>query len=419
MIKNEINKKIIPYRVTAVAVEMNLKLEKIVGQILSIMTTYDSSIFRDGNTSSVLFISSHIYNKIEIEVPKSFTTFDFPGDTLTIKAMSAYEFLNMSDTDRNILNSFSVILIGFVNCIPEVIMSNILNSITYQLVYIFGDRLIDSPELGEYAQRMISAPQFSIKTDSSAGDLVTSKKRMSSLIKKMRESKFVTSGNDEAFDGVTIKHGHDINTSEIESFLKHGGTVVVPRRFIADVNSIILRDTNVGPAVGATVYNLVPYVYYIDGKKLIIPPITPITIVRIGNTYESNGALITLMDMMCDINGINNVMMGVAVNMTSYLLSFNPNMQIANMDEYNYILSNMRNTSYNESIHDFNFMYITPFRLMSSNYIKYSEPEHLLCYIESIVRSDLYSQDTSYFGSVCRVRGTIDLRFNYEFNEVL
>lgn len=419
MIKNEVSKKIIPYRVTSVSCEMNLKLEKVVGQILSIMTMYDNNIFRDGNASSVLVISSHHYNNMTMEIPATFTTFNFNADMLTVNTMSAYSFINMSDSDRHLLNNYSVIIVGFINCIPEAILSNILNSVSYQLVYAFGDRLVDSPEIGDYAKRILSTSQFDIKTDSSSNDLVTTKKRMSSLVKKLRETRYTTNGVDDEFDSVTIRNVPDIYTGEIESHLRDGGYVIVPKRFLAQINSILLADTDVGPYVGATVFNLTPYVYQTDDKKLIVPPMTPITIVNVGDTFESNGGLIKIIDMMCDINGVNNVLMGVPVNMTSYLLQFEPNMQISNIDEYKYILSNASTTSYSESMHDFNFMYISPFRLTSSNYIKYCEPDRLLCYIESIVRSDLYSQDTSYFNSVCRVKGSIDLRFNYEFDEVI
>ena len=419
MIKNEVTKKIIPYRATVVSCEMNLKLEKIVGQILSIMATYDTSVFRDGNTSSVLFISSHIYSNTKIQIPKLFVNFDFPGDYLTVDAMSAYNFLNMNNFDKSKLTNHSVIILGFLNCIPETVLFTIVNNISSQLMYVFGDRLVDSPELGEYAQRYLANVQYDIRTDSSSGDLVSTKKRMSSLVKKLRESKYTTNGNDEAFDGVTIRNNTDIPTGEIEAYLRDGGYVVVPKRFLAQINSIIYGDTDVGPHVGSTVYNLTPYIYQNDDMRLIVPPGTPITIINVGETYEVSGGLIKTIDMMYDINGVNNVLMGVPVNMTSYLLSFDPNMQIGNIDEYNYILSNIQNTSYNESVHDFNFMYIAPFRLMSSNYIKYMEPNNLLCYIESIVRSDLYSKDTSYFNSVCRVRDILDLRFNFEFNEVV
>ncbi len=419
MIKTEVSKKIIPYRVTTVAVEMNLKLEKIVGQILSIPTMYDTNIFRDGNTSSVLFISSHHYSPTQLQIPRAFAEFDFQTDCLIVDTVSAYDFLNMTDTEKYRLSNYSIILVGFINCIPENILSNIINSVGSQLLYVFGDRLVDSLEIGDYTTRYLSDMQYSIKTDSASGDLVSSKKRMSSLIKKLRESKYTTGGKDDAFDGVTIKNDISIYSSEIDSYLKDGGYVVVPKRFIATTNSLIYGDTDIGPHIGATVFNLVPYVYQTNDVKLIIPPMTPITVINVGQMYESNGILIKTVDMMCDINGINNVLMGVPVNYTSYLLQFDPNMQISNLEEYKYILYNAKSTSYGESNHDFNFMYISPYRLMSSTYIKYCEPDNLLCCIESITRSDLYSQDTSYFNSVCRVTNSLNLRFNYEFNEVV
>ena len=419
MFKSEVSKKIIPYRVTTVSCEMNLKLEKIVGQILSIMTMYDNSIFRNGDVSPVLFISSHHYHSTAIDVRPEYVTFEMHADGLLVDTMSAYDFINLTDADRHRLSRYSIIIIGFINCIPEAILANIINGLSYQLIYTFGDRLVDSPELGEYAQRMLSTCQFDIRTDSSSDDLVTSKKRLSSLVKKLRERKYSTNGNDDNFDGAAIRNVTDIYTGDVETYLRDGGFVVVPKRFLAQINSIILADTNVGPRVGSTVFNLVPYVYQTDDRKLIIPPMTPITIINVGDTYDSNGGLIKILDIMCDINGVNNVMMGVPVNYTSYLLQFDPNMQINNIEEYKYILSNAQATSYGEGNHDFNFMYIAPYRLMSSNYIKYTEPDNLLCYIESIARSDLYSQDTSYFNSVCRVRNNLNLMFNYEFNSVV
>lgn len=426
------NKKVLldEYKV-CVNVPMNTQIHKIVAEIFELnFSKYFYKYNMNISLDDILFISDS-NTKNFIDIPRSyFEEFDKLSKglgnnddrILSIPSINAYMFDDKSYAKKVLEdhNRPSLIIIGFINNIPEHVYNNILDVFGRTKMFVFGDELVPSAEFGDYHNRILTNSEYSI-SHSYSDYRVSLHKKINSLMTKLRDKKTQnTTVIPMSTSVVKRRIETDIDINYIQEKLDGGYNIVVPRRLLPQINSRIKNSfgdsSEITCNVGDTFYTRFPFVTLdSEDNPIVIPPLSKVT-VSISNDAETNrdGRRIILRNLIITKpNGSKVDLDNVPIDFTGYLMQFDENEHIDNYDDFNDILDNEDPIYFNPST-----MSIIPHRIFSYVEQKYIPTFSMLVYLENFETEVAFKNRSLWFQDMFNVVDELEVIVSTKFNEL-
>lgn len=413
---------------TAVLTNMNVKVEKIIADILDVIFTEDSNRY-NANFSNILYLTSENIDSLSIdekyfELLNNFNlTFPIKIDTCPAYAVESPDF------KKNFFSEYDIIILGFINNISENIFNIVKSRATGKKIYIFGDAITNSPEHNNYYMRHLTSASMVQQIKDFDNDFrISDKKRLNIALRKLRKDTIdLSSEIKEIHNTLKIEYNDTIDTNVISEFLdaNESSLVVVPKRFLPKLNSALYYSTFASPHIefreGDTYYTKYPYTFTNEqGFIIVVPALSQITILnnKSGVYVENHRCNICDISIQyTDSKGMiqKEMLMNVAIDLSAFLLNFNIDDHPDNASEYEEIINNL--DDYNEfSVKlDSTILSLVPFRILNSETAKYNTVKSVLSYIELIEKDIMYISDTSYFKHFTKVTDFIHIIYTDEF----
>lgn len=420
------NKMYLNKRFTAVDVDFNTMPEIVLAHILAHAYCIADTHIEDIEFDDVLFISdTYISNNTLLLESNDFkeagVTIQRSNFPKRVKCCHAHEFNELNDDLMTYKDGFNLIVIGYINTIPEHIFTNIQNFFGSHINYVvFGDPIIDAPEHNSYFMRYLTNSSVSIRLDY---DLYrkSDKKKINNTLFKLRRD--VTDTTDiTTSNNVSVTSTSTINISDIVDFLNSKyNLVVVPKRLHPKINSLVYQFITSRSSL-----DLQPGDKYIlkttwtcvqDGKRYVIPPLTTVRILKIYNQLFIQNHRCFICDVSVEDDNNNFMIINNAViDFTDYLFEFDASQHPENLEDYDDIVRNIN--QFNSSIHDSSIMKIMFTGCVTSDMMKYYPSRATRAYIETIGRDAYYTTDFNWYKIFCNTTEFMDIVFTQEFIEI-
>lgn len=412
-------------------VPMNTQIHKIVAELFEInYSKYFSKIDMQISLDDVLFISDSITRKF-IDIPSSYfeeftelsEKFQSVSDQiLSIPTVNAYIFESMEYVEKVFENSNrpSLIILGFINNIPKHIMDNILNVFGRTKIYMFGDEIITSPELGDHFNNMLTNSEYVLSL--SYSDYKNSiQKKLNSTLHKLRDKRTQNMSVIPTGQTTIRKRIEDeIVMDNIQDALEAGSNIVVPRRLVTSINSRIRNmfgsSSTISLDAGEIFYTRFPFVTLVNDNPIVIPPGSKVS-VQISNDAETfnEGRRIMLRNVSVKLPGSKYKidLVNVPIDFTGYLMQFDENEHIGNYEDFNEL------TEYDDPLY-FNpsTMSIMPHLIYTSIEQKYIEACSLVVYLENLDLDPIYRNRALWFQEMFGATDELEIIISSRFNEL-
>ena len=426
------NKIYLNKRFSVYQVELNsmneIALAHILAHAYSIVDThiddieFDDVLFITDTTPTDLLLESSDFKEAGVTMQRS----NFPK---RIRTTSAYNFNNITDEHQAYKAGVNLVVVGFINTIPEHIFSNIMELFGRGVNYaVFGDSIVDAPESNSYFMRYLTNSSVSVRLDYD-NCRISDKKKINNTLSKLRKdlnnlseitsSNYVSLTSLNTIDIPTIANYLEDKTLEHEYLVN---TVVVPKRFYGKVNSLYYRfmtsKSSLDLTIGDSFYVKHHWTVEQNKNKYVIPPLTKITILQIGRQAFIQGHRCYLCDLAIEDpsgEGKPLIVNSAAIDFTDYISNFSRDDHPENWDDFEDLL---KNVDYYQRIHDSDILKIIFAPILNSDMTKYYRPVgKTLAYIEMIERS-YYSSDTNWYKLFAHTIDKIDIIFSDEFTDI-
>lgn len=422
------NKMYLNKRFTAVDVEFNTMREIVLAHILAHSYQIADTHIEDIEFDDVLYISDkHIENRTLLlesndfrEAGVTMARQNFPK---RVRTCHAYEFNELSEDLLPYREGINLIVIGYINTIPEHIFENIKNFFGSTMnIVIFGDPLVDAPENNSYFMPYLSNASVTIKLEYDSYRKSDKKKINNTLIKLRKD---VTSLVDITNSNhVNVKTTSVIDVDSIIDYINNfNNLVVLPKRFYAIVNSRIFQSatqrSNLNFEVGDQFILKHTWTFKQDGKNYVVPPLVLIRLMNIKGELNISGHRCIVCDVSVKDPNTDNppmLVMDAVIDYTDYLFSFDQSQHPDNMEDYNDIVANINR--FNSIIHDSSVAKVMFCNCVTSDMAKYYDSKYTLAYIETIERDGYYSSDFNWYKIFCNTLDGIDIVVTDEFTDV-
>lgn len=409
------NKIYLNSRFTAADVDLNVMLETVVTHILTHSYSIADTHIEDIEFDDVLFISDrHIDGRTLLLESSDFketgVTMQRSNFPKRIRCCNAVEFNEITEDLDIYKDGVNLVIVGFLNVIPEHIVDNILDFYgSFSNIVVFGDPIVDAPEHNNYFMKYLTNASISVKLDYDNFRLSDKKKINNTLFKLRKDVSDVSEITNSNY--VSVNHRSEVDLSECCNSLLNGETVVVPKRHYAHVNSLILQHltSNVKLDFQPGDILLSKYIWLVsqDGNKYVIPPLTNIRIVNIHNQVFIQDHRCFICDVSIEKEGSVPLIINKAViDFTDYLLNFEPTYFPDNLEDFEDI---MKYNQFDTNIHDATVLKVIFCKCFTTDMTKYYNSSVTNAFVELIERDILYSTDFNYYKLFARTTDRINL----------
>lgn len=420
------NKMYLNKRFTAVDVEFNTMPEIVLAHILAHAYSIADTHIEDIEFDDVLYIAdTHIQNGTLLLESNDFreagVTIQRSNFPKRVRCCHAFEFNELNEDILPYREGVNLVVIGYINTIPEHIFTNIQNFFGSSVNYVvFGDPIIDAPEHNSYFMRYLTNSSVSIRLDYDSYRKSDKKKINNTLFKLRRD---VTDTSDiTASNHVSITSSSSISIPDIANFLNsRENLVVVPKRLYPKIQSMLYQYIT-----SRSLLDLQPGDVYLlkntwtckqGNIRYVVPPLTTVRIMKIYNqVFIQNHRCFVCDVSLEDPNGQFVLMNNVVIDFTDYLFDFDARQHPENLEDYDDIVRNIN--QFNTTIHDSSVMKIMFSGCITSDMIKYYPSKATRAYIETIGRDAYYTTDFNWYKIFCNTTELMDIVFTQEFIEI-
>lgn len=424
------NKMYLNKRFVVVDVEFNTMFEIALAHILSHAYSITDTHIDDIEFDDVLFISdrtlpdyllleSNDFKEAGVTMQRS----NFPK---RVRTLNAYNFNELGDHLEPFSEGINLIVLGFINTIPEHIFDNIMSFFGRGVNYaIFGDPLIDAPEYNSYFMRYLTNASVSVRLDYDSYR-ASDKKKINNTLSKLRKD--VSSLSEiTASNYVSISCIDDVSINRIEEYLEQDNkknTVIIPKRLYGTVSSKLYERkfgrSSLDFRPGDIYLTKFHWTFKQDGNMYVVPPLTRIEIAQIYNQLFVMEHRCFVCDLSVLYDDREPVYVKQAVlDFTDFLFNFDSGQHPENIEDFEEIMNNI-NVFGNNTIQDSSVLKIMFTPVIISDMAKYySNTENTMSYIETIERDSYYTSDFSWYKHFCNTINQIDIVTSDEFIDVL
>lgn len=420
------NKMYLNKRFAVIDVEFNTMFEIALAHILAHTYSIADTHIEDIEFDDVLFISDRPTEKYLLLESNDFkeagVTMQRSNFPKRVRAVSAYEFNEVNDDLEKYRDGNNLIIIGFVNTIPEHIFNNIVNFFGRMVNFaVFGDPIIDAPEHNSYFTRYLTNASISVKLEYDDYRISDIKKINNTLFKLRKD---VTSVSDiTASNHVHFSSCTDICVTDINEFLEKDpkNVVVVPKRWYSLVNSFLFEfatsRSSLDFQMGDIYYTKYPWIFEEKDEKFAIPPLTKITILNIYNQLFVQKHRCFICDILLEYNGDKKIVQNTVIDFTDYMFNFDASRHPENMEDFDDMVQNIN--VFNQHIYDSSVLKILFKPVLTSDMSKYAfNVDSITAYIETIERDSYYNNDFNWYKIFCNTLKDINVVTSDEFVDV-
>lgn len=418
------NKMYLNRRFTAVDADFNIMLETIVTHILTQQYELNTTHVKDIEFDDVLFISDRYVNGRCLllesnDFKESGVTIERNNFPKRVNSCHAYEFNTIDEELRELSSNINLVIIGFVNTIPEHIMTNIFEIFANSNIVVFGDPLVDAPEHNNYFMKYLTNASVAVKLEYDSYRISDKKKINNTLFKLKKDNNDI---NDITIsNNVSVNTNSYVDTSLIEEYLfQPSSSVVLPKRLYATVNSIVYQNLTSNVKLdfqaGDVFLSKLPWCFTQNNMKYVIPPLTKIRIMCIYNQVFIDNHRCFVCDVSVEKDNMNALLVNKAIiDFTDYLLNFDPKYFPDNNEDYEEII---KFDQFNSKIHDGTILKVLFSRCFTTDMVKYYDTERTLAFIETIERNPTFSSDFNWYKIFARTTESIDIIASDEFIDI-
>lgn len=332
-----------------------------------------------------------------------------------IETRNALEFLNKEDSENYVDSRKympTLVILGFINNIPEEVFYNIDHSFRRTKLVTFGDTKIESGELENYYKKFLTSSEYFI--DLAYHEHRNSEiKKINNTLDKFRDSKnginkITSSAN------ITKTQSNELDMDLIEDSLEDGCTVVVPKRLSPSINSR-LRATSAASDIleiepNVVYYTRFPFMANNGKEKVFIPPLTEVKIAQYyqTSTYR-NGRRYILRTCVFFIDGEEIVLKDIPIDFSSFILNFDPDEHAENYEDFEEI----EDTSI---IYDPFTLQLLPNKIVTEIEQKYFKSRDLTLFIETFEFETQYVS-SCWYSQCCNVLESLNIIYSNYFDE--
>lgn len=377
---------------------------------------------------STLFITDSLSNNTNVTLsrkdfpyivdgePHLIDYFPYDDNEHTILGISIGHFLNLEKMGDmfNLLSpqKYKVIILGFINNIPDTILNNIFKLYSNSLIVVFGDEVLGSINNDPMHLRFLTNCNLKLTSDRS-DDRVSPNKKISAAIAQMRKPTSKFGDIQSASIVVDVKHTLDeTNFKDImdtESTLKVEGEkyqIIVPHRLyndiMSDVHNSIYGVEEIAIRMFRDYYNKLPLIHTNpDGSTHFIPPLTKMNVLNIKMAGFKDGDSMLICDIICDyVDGVKDIkLIDVAINYSAYARSFNPEKHVFTHEVPNTLLEKWSP----------DILYLIPFPIITYEFAKLTCVDRTYGFIETINTFNNYKPATDVYPYFCRTTKGINI----------
>lgn len=424
------NKMYLNKRFVVIDAEFNIMVEIILAHILAhtyaIADThiedieFDDVLFISNNsTSNTTYLESQDFKEAGVTMQRN----NFPK---RVRTCSAYEFNDVTESLNKYKEGTNLVILGFVNTIPEHIFRNIMEFFGRDVNFaLFGDPIIDAPEHNSYFMRYLTNASIGVKLEYDTYRR-SDKKKINNTLSKLRKDVSnltdITHSNNVSLVGTdTIKIG---SIAEYISEVSEDGpsVTIVPKRLFSRVSSMLFQymfyRSSLDFQVGDQYYTKYHWTFLKDDKQYVVPPLTKVTIMRIANQMFVQKHRCFVCDISIDYPDNPMIVMNVVVDFTDYLFNFDNSQHPENLEDFEDIVQNIN--VFNQHIYDAAVLKIMFAPILTSDMPKYYQPiGRTMSFIETLERDTYYSTDFNWYKHFCTTLNQIDVVFNDTFEDII
>lgn len=419
------NKLYINKKFTAMDADLNMMREIVVTHALSHAYAICDSHIDNIEFDDVLYISDvHIPNNTLL---LESTDFRETGVTMSRsnfpKRVSTMHYAIFNDITDNpalegLRENVNLLIVGFVNTIPEHIFNNIMEVFGSQpSVIIFGDPLVDSPENNNYFMKYMTNTSIGVSLDYDNYRL-SDKKKINNTLLKLRKD-ISNLGDITNSNYVSLRMANDIVVNDVvDELLQKGASVVLPKVHYAKVNSLvysyITSRNRLDFEPGDTFLVRYPWLAMANDTVYIIPPMTVVKIMMIHNQIFINSHRCFVCDIVIENDNGNPLLIKSAIiDFTDYIMNYDPTMFPENMEDFEDIL---KYNLFDTQIHDAHVLKVLFCKTLTPDMAKYYDSDVTTAYIETIDRDVMYPSDFNWYKIFARTKENINIIVADEFD---
>lgn len=336
----------------------------------------------------------------------------------TVKTVHMGEFNTKIDAHQVYKDQYDVIVIGFVNTIPESVFDNIYDTFRSKVLVLFGDPILDSSENGHWFMRYLTNKSLSIKSEYDS-NRISDKKKINNFLFKIRKDTENLFENSTSLN-VGISRKDDIDIYSMVQKIDEGDTViVVPKRISGIVKSRIYEYRNETDDLtldfDTILYLRRPWTFEVNNQRMIAPPLTKIKIANVKGVWQADdGTQLLGVDILIYSDDKDFLIVkDVLIDYTDFILQFSYTEHPNNQELFQIALDAVRMSDIKD---DMDIMKVTPDLVFTCEDCKYFEIGRTIAYIESVEKEVYFETDSHYYNYFCNTLDNIEIIWSEEFD---
>lgn len=393
-----------------------------------------------------LFVNSVIEidrDKVEFSYSNIFMLYDFMDyDESVLRNLPNYSENEMSNNERypyKNFNDYNIVIIRDISLIPKYILKYILMHLPKHVsVYLIGDMFVDCIDHNYYQNNISNISKYMFKVEEPTKYKYNIGKKLFRLLqnskKKINRDEIKSSG-----DIIKIFDSDIINIDDINNLLNDDEVIGIPKKFYKKLNTIIFKSRN-----GLDTAELVngETVLYLDQPLTVIYNSILITFpanskFKVYKTYEDNkfyksitvgndGSLKQLVDLIYIGDDADEysyiyetnqykILEKVNIDLGHYYNNFILDDVLDNEDIKRSVITSSLNIDH-DAPHTLNNIKFSPYRIATSDKIKYLEIDKLSLFIEWYKVVNLFDETRPLYNYLC---SSIDKVTLYNFDKII
>ena len=336
----------------------------------------------------------------------------------TVKTVHMGEFNTKIDAHQAYKDQYDVIVIGFVNTIPESVFDNIYDTFRSKVLVLFGDPILDSSENGHWFMRYLTNKSLSIKSEYDS-NRISDKKKINNFLFKIRKDTENLFENSTSLN-VGINRKDDIDIYSMVQKIDEGDTViVVPKRISGIVKSRIYEYRNETDDLtldfDTILYLRRPWTFEVNNQRMIAPPLTKIKIANVKGVWQADdGTQLLGVDILIYSDDKDfSMVKDVLIDYTDFILQFSYTEHPNNQELFHIAIHVVR---VSDIMDDMDIMKVTPDLVFTCEDCKYFEIGRTIAYIESVEKEVYFETDSHYYNYFCNTLDNIEIIWSEEFD---